>query len=288
MAMTLANGLDASPRGPNHYEMERFALEKAQCTRIREASFSKNVPYNEQLKHISERSGSHSFLTNPASQNTYLYQVEFVQRLSEHYFSKPMSELHTLDWGCGKGHVTFLLRQRGACVTSCDYCLANSSDDDSAFGQDTPIIEAAGISVDRVDDPVKLPYSGDSFHVVLSFGVLEHVPDDLRSLTEIRRILRPGGILFCFNVPYYLSWTQQVAHLRGNFYHDRLYRKTTARHLLREAGYEVLDIWHRQLFPKNMIRYPFYRTFESLDQFLVRFTPLKYLATNIEFVALAH
>jgi hypothetical protein len=41
------------------------------------------------------------------------------------------------------------------------------------------------------------------------------------------------------------------------------------------------------LFPKNRVRYPFYRGFEAADQFLVRYTPLKYFATNIEFVALA-
>jgi hypothetical protein len=47
----------------------------------------------------------------------------------------------------------------------------------------------------------------------------------------------------------------------------------------------VMDIWHRQLFPKISIRYPKYGWFESADQFLAAYTPLKYLATNIEFVA---
>jgi hypothetical protein len=50
-------------------------------------------------------------------------------------------------------------------------------------------------------------------------------------------------------------------------------------------GFEVIDIWHRQLFPKNSINYPIYQAFEKVDQFLTENTPLKYLATNIEFVA---
>jgi SAM-dependent methyltransferase len=255
------------------------------CARMRMASFRKPVAYNEKLRDMVKDESSHFFLANPASQNTYLYQVEFVHAFSEHYFGKPLSELKVLDWGCGKGHVSFLLRERGARVVSCDHYAEGGTDDDSAFGQGTPIIRRAGIRVDRLSDPVKLPYADCRFDVALSFGVLEHVQRDLESLKELRRVLRPGGLLFCFNLPYLVSWTQQLSHLRGNYYHDRLYTKTQTAGLLKEAGYVVLDLWHRQLFPKNSVRYPFYRAFESLDQILVRYTPMRYLATNIEFVA---
>jgi len=254
---------------------------------LRKVSFRKHVPYDKNLQEIVWGQPSHLFLENPASQNTYLYQVEFVKDLSERYFARPISELNILDWGCGKGHVTFLLRKHGAGITSCDYYTGNTPDDDSSFGQDTPIIRSAGIEVDRLHDAVELPYSNGSFDVILSFGVLEHVQSDIESLRELRRVLRPGGILFCFNLPYFLSWTQRVSHLIGNFYHDRLYTKKSVRKLLDDTGYELLDIWHRQLFPKNTVRYPLYRMAEKLDQALVQFTPLKYLATNIEFVAVA-
>jgi hypothetical protein len=76
-------------------------------------------------------------------------------------------------------------------------------------------------------------------------------------------------------------------HMRGDFYHDRLYSKGRVKRLLGDADFGLLDIWHRQLFPKNTFRYPAYRMFESIDQFLSRATWLKYLATNIEFVASA-
>jgi ubiquinone/menaquinone biosynthesis C-methylase UbiE len=54
-------------------------------------------------------------------------------------------------------------------------------------------------------------------------GVLEHVPNDQASLSEIVRVLKPDGLFFCFFLPTTLSWTQKVAHMRGNDYHDRLY-----------------------------------------------------------------
>ena len=52
---------------------------------------------------------------------------------------------------------------------------------------------------DRGDCDLKLDISAmpsvadESFDVVISCDVLEHVPDDLAAMCEIRRILRPGG-----------------------------------------------------------------------------------------------
>ena len=255
------------------------------CSNVRREAFGKRLPYDKELAEIAGRAASHRFLINAASQNTYLYQVEFVQAFCEHHFQKPLSRLTVLDWGCGKGHATFMLQQRGASLTSCDYCLESGRDDDSAFGQQTPIISSRRIKVDRLEDAIKLPYGEGAFDAVLSFGVLEHVENDFASLLEIRRVLRPGGVLFCFNLPYFLSWGQRLARWRGDDYHQRLYDEQSVRHLLARAEYRLIDIWHRQLFPKNRVRYPFYRFFEALDQSLVCRTPLKYLATNIEFVA---
>ena len=257
------------------------------CRAIRQDIFSKRIPYNVELARIVREDASHRFLVNPASQNTYLYQVEFVCELSQRLLNKPLADLSVLDWGCGKGHVTFLLKQRGANVRSCDYRAFGEQDEDSSFGQSVPIVRAAGISVDRLEDPVGLPYGDAGFDVVLSFGVLEHVQDDAGSLKEIRRVLRPGGLFFCFNLPYFLSWTQKVMRCSGDDYHDRLYRKSSTQQLLLNSGFRVIDMWHRQLLPKNRVSYPYYRAFEALDQFLARHTPLKYLATNIEFVAFA-
>jgi SAM-dependent methyltransferase len=257
------------------------------CAEIRNRSFRKELALDSELQSMVRNYPSHRFLLNPAALNAYSYLVDFVQAFSEARFAKPISRISILDWGCGKGQVSFLLKRRAARVTSCDYCGENHPNGDSSFGQDTPIIRSAGIAVDRMDDPVQLSYPEGSFDVVLSFGVLEHVRSDIDSLREIRRVLCPGGVLFCFYLPYFLSWTQRVSRLFGNDYHDRLYTSRRVQELLGATGYELLDLWYRQLLPKNTIRYPSYRWAEALDQTLVRFTPLKYLATNIEFVAVA-
>ena len=115
-------------------------------------------------------------------------------------------------------------------------------------------------------------------------GVLEHVPNDQASLSEIVRVLKPDGLFFCFFLPTTLSWTQKVAHMRGNDYHDRLYDEKMVKRMMGTAGLKVLDLWYRQMLPKNTVHYPNFRLFEHLDQFLTEQTPLRYFATNVEFV----
>jgi SAM-dependent methyltransferase len=51
-----------------------------------------------------------------------------------------------------------------------------------------------GADVELADDGT-VPLPGDSFDVVLSTQVLEHVEDPLLYLSECRRLLRPGGAL---------------------------------------------------------------------------------------------
>lgn len=49
-------------------------------------------------------------------------------------------------------------------------------------------------------DASQLPFANESFDVVVFFDLLEHVPEHRRMLSEINRVLRPGGILH-FYVP---------------------------------------------------------------------------------------
>jgi len=48
---------------------------------------------------------------------------------------------------------------------------------------------------------------------------------------------------------------------------------------------ELVDLWYRQLLPKNSVHYPNFRLFEKMDQFATENTPLRYFATNVEFVS---
>jgi SAM-dependent methyltransferase len=53
----------------------------------------------------------------------------------------------------------------------------------------------------RNEDATRLTFDDESFELVMSFEVLEHIPDYLAALREVRRILRPGG-RFYFTAPF--------------------------------------------------------------------------------------
>jgi hypothetical protein len=64
------------------------------------------------------------------------------------------------------------------------------------------MIKAQGETV-RIEDVTRLSFAADTFDALLSFDVLEHVPDYRKALAEFFRVLKPGGTLlwsapFCF------------------------------------------------------------------------------------------
>src|SRR5439155_1653391 len=71
-----------------------------------------------------------------------------------------------LDWGCGFGQMTYLLRRRGFDVTAFDVGAEDASLPQLPLCRDLHIVRTA--------HPTRLPFPNDSFDAVLSCGVLEH------------------------------------------------------------------------------------------------------------------
>lgn len=68
----------------------------------------------------------------------------------------------------------------------------------------------------RNEDVQALTFADESFDIVTSSQVFEHVPDDLRGYRECYRVLKQGGALV-FTVPLYNGpQTEQVARLTVN------------------------------------------------------------------------
>lgn len=245
-----------------------------------DASAGAGVLADAYLAGIASRYPTHAFLGGN-TQLIYQRQIRFLTEAVKSLLNKVPGEAHVLDWGCGKGHISYLLRRAGFQLTACD---VTAQADDSAFGQPTPIIADQGIRVVPLLDKVALPFADASFDVVLSMGVLEHVSDDAASLQELRRVVKPGGLCLVFFLPYTLSWTQRLAHARGDRYHDHLYSRADVSRLAAGARFRVLRMAHGQLFPKNAVPLGAASVLEPLDRWLCRYTPLRYLATNLEVV----
>lgn len=238
------------------------------------------VKLDSYLLDVSKRIQTHKFLGG-ATQGCYIRMVQLLASIYTQQ-GRDLSTVRVLDWGTGKGHISYLLKAAGFNVISCDIA---SAEDDSSFGQDTPILKEKSISVISLNDPWILPFKDGEFDLVVSFGVLEHVPNDYESLRELHRVIKPGGIFFFSFLPFWLSWSQRLAHLRGNWYHPKLYGTKTLTHMAVNAGFKVGSIWHGQLFPKNS--FPHSNLLERVDRFLTWSTPLKNFATNIEGILIA-
>jgi|ERR1043166_5240617 ubiquinone/menaquinone biosynthesis C-methylase UbiE len=110
--------------------------------------------------------------------------------------------LRVLDIGCGEGHNTRLLAQRGARVTAIDIA-------DRFIAHAIASEREAPLGIDyQVASAVELPFDDQTFDAATAFMTLMDVPETDRALAEAFRVIRPGGFLQfsithpCFNTPH--------------------------------------------------------------------------------------
>jgi SAM-dependent methyltransferase len=80
--------------------------------------------------------------------------------------------------------------------------------------------------------------AAESFDLVYSFNVLEHIEDDLAALAELRRVLKPGGRLVLY-VPAFMVLYSAMDRRVG---HRRRYRKAALAQLTVRAGFTVDEV----------------------------------------------
>jgi SAM-dependent methyltransferase len=105
----------------------------------------------------------------------------------------PFSETRgkaVLEVGCGAGYDAYEFCRNGACYAGIDITPENIERTKTHLG-------LFGFNGDiRLGDAEKLDFPDESFDFVFSNGVLHHIPNISRGLTEIRRVLKPGGELW--------------------------------------------------------------------------------------------
>mmetsp|Transcript_21408 Transcript_21408/g.47455 ORF Transcript_21408/g.47455 Transcript_21408/m.47455 type:complete len:296 (+) Transcript_21408:84-971(+) len=101
--------------------------------------------------------------------------------------SKP---LRVLDAGCGGGLISNSLARRGHNITGIDISVGALD-----YARDTARAEGLENARFEMGSLYELPYASHSFDAVVCSDVLEHITDLKSVLRELRRVLRPGGLL---------------------------------------------------------------------------------------------
>ena len=96
-----------------------------------------------------------------------------------------------LDIGCGSGRLLVDLHQRGFQVLGVDYSSSMIQGSKNYF-KNQESLRNPGFAVNDIEN---LAFKDKTFDLVVAAGVVEYLPDDKKSISEIFRVLRPGGTI---------------------------------------------------------------------------------------------
>ncbi len=111
-----------------------------------------------------------------------------------------------LDLGCGSGRHAFESARQGCRVVALDSSLNDVHQVKQTFAADPNInvgVEPPTGSV-LAADATALPFPDNCFDRIIASEILEHIDNDTTALSELSRVLRPGGTI-AISVPAWLS-----------------------------------------------------------------------------------
>ena len=156
-----------------------------------------------------------------------------------------------LDAGAGFGRHAFEAARQGATVYALDYAADEVVGTRATFGGMIHANEIPPSSYGGVlrGDATKLPFADNTFDCVVTSEVLEHLQDDVTAISELHRVLKPGGSLGV-TVPTW--WPEKINWMLSDEYHApksvgghvRIYSATELKAKLRSAGLEVRGSHH--------------------------------------------
>ncbi len=139
-----------------------------------------------------------STLTGPAVHQSWerTYRTASSGRLYEMIFdwlssnSGLATERNILDIGCGMGWHSIRLARRGFNVVAADfspYAVSTARANVETQG----LVSRINVRLEDLENG--LSFGPESFDAVLSWGVLMHIPDNERAMSELIRVTKPGG-----------------------------------------------------------------------------------------------
>ncbi len=144
----------------------------------------------------------------------------------------------TLDIGCGDGLHTLLLGEKVGHITGID---VNSSFINDARGYARRY--SRKVKADFLDQPLeKIGFPENSFDLIFSICVIEHIDNHEEVLQECLRTLKPGGrIVFTVDTLETITDAALLEKHQNDHHVVRYFRQDNLRVLLAQLGFEVLE-----------------------------------------------
>lgn len=98
--------------------------------------------------------------------------------------------MRVLDAGCGEGVLSVMMAKKGAVVTGCDISVPNI-EKCKEYARENGVYNIDFITADSEE----LPFPDDTFDLVVSSHVLEHLPDFDEGFREVMRVTKKRAVI---------------------------------------------------------------------------------------------
>ena len=166
-------------------------------------------------KYFEERNNKVSSESHRSRDELAENEVETILYLGKKIYNFEFKEnLKVLDVGCGDKFLENSFQQRG--------------------------IKYFGIDIDHVDfNQDKFPFEDDSFDIIISLAVIEHISKPQNYLNEIKRIVNKSGFIF-LSTP---NWKYDYKNFFDDYTHVKPYSFASLSKILSDHGFQKIKLY---------------------------------------------
>lgn len=198
------------------------------------------------------------------SERRHVVRISRILKSAAGALAAEPSSLQLLDVGCSSGSVLRVARDLGFAVKGVE-----------------PAVQAAAAACSSGFDVFQgvlqdAHYEDGQFDLVTLFEVIEHLRNPKELLLEIRRILRPGGLLV-LSTGNVESWTCAFQKERWQFFdiyklggHVSFFSLASMRHIAGETGFDVVSIATKnvRIREREHVSFMMFRLLRMCDELL--------------------
>lgn len=184
-------------------------------------------------------------------------QRQFILRNYFEYISQIAKEINchkALEVGCGRGTIALYLNK----YLDCQVDLLDNSQEAIDLAKSN-FAKFNGQGEFRVESVENMSYPDNTFDLVVSIGLTEHFEDYHKVYSEQYRVLKPGGVMICLNVPkkrsiqglnrFYRWFIKPVPGQRKGDYYRNVDGPADYARVAQEVGFQKVDTFYVNSFP---------------------------------------